>query len=69
VSPSWPLFERRYGELLAPARDELGESWQVEVDRGAGEPLDQVVASVLGRAAVIGDRAPAGGRSATSSDR
>ena len=35
LGPVWPLFQRRYGELLAPARTALGDQWDLEVAAGA----------------------------------
>ena len=35
LSPVWPLYQRRYGELMAPAREALGTAFDEEVAVGA----------------------------------
>lgn len=46
LSPVWPLYQRRYGELMAPARRSLGASWSDQV--AAGAALSPVEALELG---------------------
>jgi tetratricopeptide (TPR) repeat protein len=43
LSPSWPLFARRYGELMDPARAELGDAFAARESAGAGlRPEDAI---------------------------
>ena len=44
LAPVWPLLQRRYGELLAPAREKLGPQFAEETARGAALPMDEIVA-------------------------
>ena len=47
LCPYWPLFDRRYGPLLAPAREELGDTWEAEVAAGRALSPDRAVALAL----------------------
>ncbi len=47
LCPYWPLFDRRYGPLLEPARADLGDSWAAEVAAGAELSPDRAVALAL----------------------
>ena len=46
LAPYWPLFQRRYLELLAPVMDGLGDRFAVEAEVGAELDLDGVMALV-----------------------
>jgi predicted ATPase/DNA-binding SARP family transcriptional activator len=46
LAPVWPMFARRYGALLAPARDELGNRFDREVAAGAGLALAEALGLV-----------------------
>ena len=49
LSPIWPLYQRRYGELMAPARDTLGTAFDDEVAVGATlTPEDALVLGLDG---------------------
>ena len=43
LTPTWPLFERRYGEWLGKAREALGEQYEELVAEGTGMTLDEAV--------------------------
>ena len=43
LSPVWPLFGRRYGELMRPARDGLGTGFDAAVDEGRGLSPEQAI--------------------------
>ena len=44
LAPQWPLFQRRYGELIADAQTALGPAFAEELARGATLPLPEVLA-------------------------
>jgi hypothetical protein len=44
LAPLWPLFTRRYGELLEPARAELGDELDELVAAGSQLSVDDAVA-------------------------
>ncbi len=47
LAPYWPLFDRRYRPLLAPAKDDLGTAWDAELAAGAALSPDDAVALAL----------------------
>lgn len=53
LSPAWPLFQRRYGELVDPYRRELGDDFDREVQ--AGGALDPEASMELAGALLVAD--------------
>lgn len=47
LGPVWPLFERRYGELLASARSALGPRWELEASAGEELSTEEAVQLAL----------------------
>jgi hypothetical protein len=49
LAPAWPVFQRRYfGELMVPARAQLGPRWDDEVAAGAALTVDEALNLALG---------------------
>ncbi len=46
LAPMWPLFERRYGELVGTVFDDLGASLSAEMAVGAALDPDDVLGLV-----------------------